>query len=158
MRPLRLFALDEEDLALVSAHLQDAIGRVGDMAFLPKERRFAVIFNRFDWAGVDADDGNGTGRSRARSYERRRTALHFERVLRAQVRGLPRTDKDALVNLLAIRFEPSDPPAGMIELVCSGDAAIRLDVECVEARMSDLGPAWATQARPDHHLDEDEAG
>lgn len=158
MQPLKLFALDAEDLEVVSAHVQDAVGRVGDMAFLPGQKRFAMILNRFDWAGVRDGDGS---RSRTTSYERRRTALHFERVTAAKTRNLPRHDVDHVVNLLAVRFEPAgdsdQAPAGIVELDFSGGATIRLDVECVEARLSDLGPAWATSSRPEHVVSDDAA-
>lgn len=152
MQPIRLFALDAEDLDVVSAHVQDAVGRIGDMAFLPRQKRFALIVNRFDWLSADP-----AGKPRA-EFERRRAALHFERVLSVKARNLPMADPDRVVNLLAIRFEVGDAPAGTVELVFSGDAAIRLEVECVEARLSDLGPAWATRARPDHEADDATAG
>lgn len=154
MQQLKLFALDAEDLEIVSAHVQDAVGRVGDMAFLPAQKRFALILNRFDWTSA----GEGS-RSGAAEYERRRTALHFERVTAAKTKDLPRHDADSVVNLLAVRFEPAaDPnraPAGTIELDFSGDATIRLDVECIEAQLSDLGPAWATHNRPEHPMSDD---
>ena len=153
MQPLRLFALDAEDLAIVSAHVQDAVGRVGDMAFLPAERRFALIVNRFDWLDAPNDEPPAA----RRAYRRRRTALHFDRVLGARTRGLPRRDGDRIVNLLAIRFEETDAPAGTVELVFSGDATIRLEVECIEARLSDLGAAWATDNLPHHNVAEGEA-
>lgn len=151
MQPLKLFALDAEDLEVVSAHVQDAVGRVGDMAFLPGQRRFAIILNRFDWSSANDDAGQA---SRTTTYERRRTALHFERVISAKTKNLPRHDADRVVNLLAVRFEPASDadqaPAGIVELDFSGGATIRLDVECVEARLSDLGPTWATSHRPEH--------
>ena len=155
MQPLKLFALDAEDLEIVSAHVQDAVGRVGDMAFLPAQKRFALILNRFDW--TSAGEGSGSGAA----YERRRAALHFERVTAAKTKDLPRHDADSVVNLLAVRFEPAaDPdraPAGTIELDFSGDATIRLDVECIEAQLSDLGPAWATSNRPEHTVSDQAA-
>jgi hypothetical protein len=136
---LKLLALDAEDLAIVSAHLQDAVAKVGDMAFLPKEKRFAMLVNRFDWTAAE----------RGQSM-RRRTGVHFGRVLGAQARGISFQDKDAVLNLLAVEFETSDAPSGFVTLFFSGDAAIRLKVECLEGELSDLGPAWPTRARPSH--------
>jgi Protein of unknown function (DUF2948) len=141
MGKLKLFALDTEDLQIVSAHLQDAVARVGDFAWLPAEKRFALILNRFDWT---------EGAARDKTHHRRRTALHFERVGSVRRRGIRQDNPDAVLNLLAIRFKETDSPAGEIELVFSGGAVIRLSVECLEARLSDLGPAWSTKSVPGH--------
>lgn len=142
MKQLKLIALDAEDLEIVSAHLQDAVGTVGDVAYLPAERRFVILLNRFVW-----EESGGRWR---RSYERRRTALHFERVENCRCRGIDPANREGVVNLLAIRFEPGEAPGGQVDLVFSGDVTIRLGVECVEARVKDLGPAWSTKARPAH--------
>ncbi len=135
--PLKLIVLDAEDLAVVSTHLQDAAARVADMAFLPGEKRFAMVMDRFDWTSLAAG-----------AIERRRAGVHFERVLKAQTRGFDLKDRDAALNLLAIEFAENDAPAGVVTLFFEGDAAIQLEVECLEAAMSDLGPAWPADARP----------
>ena len=140
---LKLIALDEEDLKIVSAHLQDAVLRVGDMTYLPKEHRFVAVSNRFDWAET-AGSGNSTANHRLRS------ALRIDRVVSAKVQGIDLLAKRNVLNLLAIQFEPGDPPAGTITLTFAGDGAIRLDVECIEAGLTDLGPAWLASSRPDH--------
>ena len=95
---LRLSALDAEDLEVVSAHMQDAVLHVGDMTFAPSRKQFALIANRFAW---DADGAR----------ERRRTGLHFDRVLAAQSKDLPTGKKDAVLSLLAISFNPADGPS-----------------------------------------------
>jgi hypothetical protein len=135
--PLKLIALDAEDLAVVSAHLQDSSAKVADMAFLPREKRFAMLVDRFDW--TSADDGTAV---------RRRAGVHFDRVLKAQVRGFDLKDKEATLNLLAVEFAETDPPSGEVILLFSEDAAILLEVECLEAAMSDLGPSWPARERP----------
>jgi hypothetical protein len=145
---LKLAALDEEDLAVVSAHIQDAVLKVADMAYLPKEGRFAVVMNRFTWERADGSD---------QSYERRRTALTFDRVRAVKTSRIDRDKGDAVLALLAVEFDPTDPPAGAIELVFAGGAAVRLEVECIEARLADLGAAWATAAMPRHDIEADEA-
>ena len=151
MEHLKLVALDAEDLEVISAHLQDAVMRVGDMTYLPREQRFALLLNRFNWEqALEQTDGH-----RHLSFERRRTGLHFDRVRKVKTRGLDPRKRDAVLELLAIRFDENDPPAGHVELVFAGDATIRLDVECIEAAMRDLGGAWETQARPAHALDEE---
>lgn len=145
MDQLKLIALDAQDLDVVSAHLQDAVLKTRDMIYMPREKRFAAVVNRFDWSR--ALDGVATA-----DLRRRQCALRFERVLKAQVNGLDLAAKDAILSLLAVRFEPggADDPSGSITLVFSGGAAVRLAVECVEAELKDLGPAWRTRSRPRH--------
>jgi hypothetical protein len=137
--PLKLIALDAEDLAVVSAHLQDSVARVADMAFLPREKRFAMVLDRFDWASLESGQA-----------ERRRAGVHFDRVLKAQTHGFDPTDREATLNLLAVEFAENDTPSGVVTLFFDGDAAIQLQVECLEAAMSDLGPAWPADGRPRH--------
>lgn len=144
---LKLIALDEEDLAVLSAHVQDAILKVGDLIYLPKESRFVVVMNRFIWEKADG---------RRRNYERRRAALTFDRVRTVKTSCIRREDGDAVLELLAIDFEATDPPAGAVTLFFAGGGALRLEVECIEARLADLGVAWTTAARPSHNLDSDE--
>jgi len=136
---LKLIALDPEDLAVLSAHLQDAVARIGDIAYLPREKRFAMVLNRFDWTGSERN-----------SPTRRRAGIHFERVLAAQTRGIDLSAREAIVNLLAVEFEETQSPSGVVTLLFSGDAAIRLEVECLEAALSDLGPQWPARDRPRH--------
>lgn len=154
MQPLKLVALDTEDLAVMSAHLQDAVLRVGDIAYMPARNRFAVMVNRFDWESAVEEDG---GR-RKKTYLRRRSALRFDRVLATQVQGINQNAKDAVLELLAIRFEQIDGPEGYIILVFAGDAAIRLHVECIEAEMRDMGPVWRTRRKPEHGDAVEESG
>lgn len=142
MNPLKLIALDEEDLAVVSSHLQDAVVHVGDLAYLPSQKRFAAVFNRFDWEKA--------GERGANEYRRRRTALRFDRVFGAQLRNLKQGRSDRILSLLAVHFEPDDPPGGHVTLTFSGDASIQLKVECIEAELTDLGPEWRTRFKPEH--------
>ena len=143
MTPLKLIALDSDDLQVLSAHMQDAVVRVGDMTYLKAERRFAAVANRFDWASVK----DGAAKSDAL---RRRTGLRFERVQKAEVTNLNLSSKDTVLALLAIKFEPGADPEGIVTLHFSGGAAIRLTVDCIEAEMKDLGAAWATTKIPTH--------
>jgi DUF2948 family protein len=142
MKPLKLIALDEEDLAVVSSHLQDAVMRVGDMVYQPSKKRFAALLNRFDWEA--AQTGN------SRDYKRRRTALRFERVFGAQLRNVKPSAEERVLSLLAVRFEPEEAPGGKVTLTFSGGASIQLKVECIEAELKDLGPAWRTRSKPEH--------
>jgi hypothetical protein len=152
MPELKLIALDAEDLAVISAHLQDAVLKVADIAYLPRERRFAAIGNRFDWS--EAIKG-AAGKSQ--EYTRRRTALRFERVLGAKLQGIDLGRKDAVLELLAVSFEPGEAPAGNATLHFAGGSAIRLEVECIEAELKDLGPVWRANSIPRHPDDDPDA-
>ena len=141
MDALKLVALDRDDIEVVSAHLQDAVVNAADIHWRPAERRVVVVVNRFDWEGA-----NGGGPT----LRRRRAALRFERVTSCRCRNVDADDRTDILNLLAIEFFESDSPAGVVTLTFSGDAALRLEVECLEAELADLGPAWTAKARPDH--------
>jgi hypothetical protein len=86
---------------------------------------------------------------------RRRAALRFERVDAFKHRNIACGAKDAVLNLLAVEFVPTDTPAGQVRLTFSGGGALRLDVECLECELADLGPEWATAACPAHVVDVD---
>ena len=141
---LRLLAQDPEDLAILSAHMQDASVRVGNMAWLPKAAIFALVADRFDWVAAEA------GRC-----ERCQTGLHFAGVARVQVRGFDPLASDTLLSLIGMVFTETDAPAGTVDLVFEGGAAVRLDVECLEAQLRDLGPRWQTEQQPGHADDGD---
>jgi hypothetical protein len=142
---LKFVVLDEEDLEVVSAHLQDAVVKVADVLWRPTENRVVVALNRFDWEGVQS--GNP-------EYRRQRSALRFERVLSCKCRSVNPAGKDAVLNLLAVEFAETDSPAGVINLIFSGGAALRLEVECLEAELADLGPSWTTGVCPAHVIEE----
>jgi hypothetical protein len=143
MTPLKLIALDEEDLAVVSSHLQDAVVRVGDMAYLPSQKRFAAVLNRFDWEKSQAAGGK-------KDYRRRRAALRFDRVFDAKLKNVKPAASERILSLLAVHFEPAEAPGGFVTLTFSGDATVRLQVECIEAELKDLGPEWRTRSKPEH--------
>ena len=146
MEELKLIALDAEDLRILSCHLQDAVIRVGDMAYLKEGMRFAAIANRFDWEGAV--------KSKDDEFQRRRTGLRFERVKSAQVQGIDLKKKDVVLVLLTVAFEPGDEPEGTLILHFAGGGAIRLGVECIEAELRDLGAVWSTQHKPEHASDD----
>lgn len=140
MTDLKLIALDADDLAVLSAHLQDAVVRVSDMAFIKEEKRFAALANRFDWQSLEGPDGP----------IRRRCGLRFERVFGAKVTGFKPGQSDVVLSLLSITFAEKDVPAGSITLTFSGGAAVQLQVECIESELKDLGAAWETRSTPSH--------
>jgi hypothetical protein len=144
MAPLKLIALDKDDIEVVSAHLQDAIVKVGDIHWRPAERRLVVALGRFDWATAKAGDTQ---------YRRHLAALRFDRVDACQCRNVMQQARDAVLNLLAVEFEETDAPAGVVTLVFSGGGALRLKVECLEVELADLGPSWNAAGCPEHPLD-----
>jgi hypothetical protein len=141
---LKLAALDAEDLAVISAHMQDAVLLVGDMSFRKQASQFALVANRFAW---DTEE----------KTERRRTGLHFDRVLSVKTQNIRVADKNAVLSLLSIVFKETDTPSGDVLLTFSGGGTVRLTVECLECQMQDLGPAWTAGSIPQHNLDDEQA-
>jgi hypothetical protein len=141
---LKLVALDGDDIEVVSTHLQDAVVKAADIHWRPTEKRVVVGLNRFDWEGA-----NGS----SHDLRRCRSALRFERVTACKCRNVNADQKDRVLNLLAVAYQATDAPAGVVTLMFSGGAELRLEVECLEAELADLGPAWATDLRPIHAID-----
>lgn len=141
-----LAAFDSEDLAVIAANLQDAVVRVADMAYLPREKQFALVAGRFDWIKAASEGSEG-------GCERCQTGLRFGRVLKVSCRGFCHRDKDLVLNLLHIGFEATNPPSGVVEFIFSAGRALRLEVECLEAEIRDLGVRWKTKSIPCHQLD-----
>jgi hypothetical protein len=144
MTDLKLLALDIEDLEVISAHVQDAVVRVADMGYAKGDRRFALLMNRFAWE---------TAGDRRTKPLRKRAALHFDAVQSVVTNGFDPNAPEGVLNLLAITFTTIDGPAGIVELSFAGGGTVRLGVECLEARLSDLGAAWAASAKPAHAID-----
>jgi hypothetical protein len=139
--PLKLRGEDEEDLAVISAVLQDALVAVSEMAWLPEEKRFALVANRFLW-----EPPAGGPR---RNFERRLSGLRFDGVGAVQRRGFHPREGDRLLVLLAIRAED-----GAIRLDFAGGSSIRLEVERILCHLDDLGEPWPTRWRPRHPVQE----
>jgi hypothetical protein len=147
MDQLKFVVLDEEDLEVASTHLQDAVVRVSDIHWRPQEKRLVIALNRFDWEGAQSDTPE---------FRRRRAALRFERVLTCKCQRVDPTHKDDVLNLLAVEFSETEAPSGVILLEFSGGATMRLEVECLEAELADLGSSW-TAAHCPAHVDIDDA-
>jgi hypothetical protein len=145
MPDLKLIAFDAEDLAVLSAHLQDAVMIVSDLAYVPRDRRFVALTNRFDWMAAQRK-----GESDKDVFARRRAALRIERVLNAQLQGIDLSQPNRVLSLLAMSYEPASSPAGHLTLHFAEGAAIRLHVECIEVGLSDLGAAWEAESQPRH--------
>jgi hypothetical protein len=123
---------------------------VADILWQPREHRFVVALNRFDWMNAADARGAKNPDDAAPDYRRCRTALRFERVNTCKCRDLDPLDRNAVLNLLAVEFAERDPPAGTVTLTFSGGAAIRLEVECLEAELVDLGEVFSAVLCPDH--------
>ncbi|MEM0899770.1 MAG: DUF2948 family protein [Pseudomonadota bacterium] len=143
-KPVRLVAFDADDLNVIGALVQDAITKPAAVEYDPKSARFSLLLNRFAW------DAETKKSKRKKTHQRRQSALSFARVKGVQSTGVKRGDDSQALSLLALRFSGADAPAGTIEIVFSDGPAIRLDVECVEAQLADLGGAWETRFKPRH--------
>ncbi len=140
--PLKLLAQDAEDLAVVSAALQDAIGKVGDIHWEPGRRQLTVAVNRFRWeAGGKA--------------ERIRSAVQVGGVMAVKARKIRRDAKRAVLELLAVTFEPGEAPGGAVVFGFAGGADLRVEVECLDVVLADVSKAWPAVAEPRH---DDEPG
>jgi hypothetical protein len=139
--PLQLLAADAEDLKVISAALQDAVGAIGDIRFENGPRRLTLALNRFRWeAGAK------------RGGERVRSALQFGGVLEVRSRKLKREASKAVVSLLTLGFEPGEAPGGTVVFSFAGGGELRATVECIDAVLADLSRPWPTPNRPAHDL------
>ena len=133
--PLRLLAEDADDLAVISAALQDAVAKVGDIRFEPAARRLTVAFNRYRW------EAGG---------ERVRAGFQLGGVMAVKARNLRREPKDAVVELLAVTFEPGEAPGGVVTLAFAGGGDLAVEVECIDAALADVSQPWRTPRKPGH--------
>ena len=134
--PLRLLAQDAEDLEVISAAMQDAVAKVGEVSFEAKARRLTIAFNRYRWEAAGS--------------ERVRSGLQLGGVLKVQTRRIRRSPRDAVIEVLAVTFEPGDAPGGTITISCAGGGDIRAVVECVDAVLADVSEPWPTPRTPRH--------
>jgi len=128
--PLRLLAQDAGDVPVLSALIQDAIAQTAQMKFERKKRRFTLLLNRFRW-----EDADGAA-ARSRPFERVQSVLAIEGIERLQTQGIDETDKDLVLALLSIAFEPGDAPGGVLTLNFSGDGEIAAQVDCVDLQLT----------------------
>ena len=144
-RPLHLGALDEDDLKVIASLTQDAVFPITEMTWRPRERRFALLLNRFRW--------EDPGRDR-HGAERVQAVLAFDNVLRVASQGIDRGDADTILSLLSIAFEPGEDGAGFVVLTLAGDGGIRLEVEALEVTLKDVTrPYKAPSGKAPEHKD-----
>ena len=129
--PLKLIALDADDLAVISAHVQDARVQAADIVWRQDEKRLVVGMDRLDW------EQTLSGRAEPR---RLIAALRFDRVLACKSRNIDLAQPAAVLELVGIEFHPGEAPGGSALLLFAHGGALRLDVECLECELTDLGP------------------
>ncbi|KZK85369.1 hypothetical protein PsW64_00042 [Pseudovibrio sp. W64] len=144
VKPMKLMALDQEDLQIISSMVQDSVLKLADIKYLPAERRLVLTMNRYLW---ETDENNQKRRMRARSV------LSVSRVDAVKAQKINQTNKDMVLSLLCVLFEETNAPAGQLKLEFSGGAAIAANIECIEAQLADLGSVWETESRPEHDLE-----
>lgn len=143
-KPLALRAEGPDDLAVVAALLQDAVGQVAEVSWQPKRHRFALLLSRFRW-----EDSPRAKRAR-RSFERVRSLLVFDGVLAARSDDLAASGKDTVFALLEITWQPDADGAGQLQLILSGDGIIVLECECLDVTLTDVARPHKAKSLPDH--------
>lgn len=145
-KPLRLMALDAEDLAVISALVQDAVFPITEMKWEPGRRRFALLLNRFRWEDVEK-----AARGR-RPVERVQSLLVASDVEKVQSQGVNREDSEVVMSLLSMSFEPGEDGTGRLVLTLAGDGAIALAVETLDVVLQDVTRPYAAPSKhaPQH--------
>jgi len=144
--PLRLKALDVDDLSVIATLVQDAVFPASEMKWDRRARRFAVLLNRFRWEDRSAAERRG------RAFERVQTVLAIDDVQNVSSQGVTRGDENTILSLLMIEFEVGEDGTGALILTFSGDGAIRISVEAIEVTLKDVTiPYMAPSGQvPDH--------
>jgi hypothetical protein len=144
--PLNLGAMDAEDLQVISSLVQDAVFPITEMSWRSKQRRFALLLNRFRWEDEDA------ARQRGRAFERVQSVLILENVLGVSSQGVDRSDPDFILSLLSVTFEPGEDGAGHVLLTLAGDGAIRFAVEALDVTLKDVTRPYVAPSHkaPEH--------
>lgn len=140
-RPLRLRALDADDLAVISSLVQDAVFPASEMLWTRKDRRFALLINRFRWEDVPA------AQRRQRDFERVQSVLCIEDVMGVRTQGVSRADPDLVLSVLSVAFEPGEDGTGRVILTLAGDGAIAVDVEALEVVLRDVTRPYIAPSR-----------
>ncbi len=145
-RPLRLKALDEDDLNVLSSLVQDAVCPASEMTWRAKEMRFALLLNRFRWEDAPRAE------ARKRAFERVQSVLVIENALKVRSQGIPRGDEDTVLSLLSIEWTAGEDGTGVLTLNLAGDGAVAVDVEALEVVLKDVTrPYVAPSHKIPHH-------
>ena len=144
---LKLLAMDPDDLIVISAHVQDSVLRSCEIEFDPARKLLFLPINRFAW------ESPGARKRIFKSYERRRSVLHFSQIRSIRSNNIDRGDETQVKCVLSIEFQPSvveGDPGGAIQINFAGGGGLQLDVECIEAQLTDMGAAWSASSKPKH--------
>lgn len=141
---VKLKAADAQDLSIISALMQDAIGKTTEIAWLPAKRIFALVVNRFRWEDAE------TAKSEGRDYERVRAGLHVEDVSEARFRGFDIAKGQEVFEILSVTFTAGEDGTGHVVIDCAGGAGFDLTVETLDVRMADMDMIWHTKHLPKH--------
>ena len=144
IKNLKLIARTEEDLNVVSAHLQDSIASVADMAHLKKNKLFLMQLNRFMWEDVE--------KGVFRKNKRIRTILKFENVINVISKNIKQTKKDNFLDFLAIETIKMPDNNYEMKIIFAGDSIIKVLSEVIEVTLDDQGEAWDTKNKPKHKV------
>ena len=142
MSDLKLIGMDEEDLEVISSHVQDALLYVRDIDFVTGNKQLNLAINR---CHHEADIG-------ANRVQRGHAGLVFSHVESIQVQNINRAQPEQILSLLNVEFKPAEKPAGTIELVFADNATIKLKVNCLEVHLADMGETWVSNVKPSHKL------
>ena len=144
MKPknLKLIAKTEEDLRVLSAHLQDSIVNVADIASLKRNKIFLMQLSRFMWEDIE--------KGVLRKNKRIRTVLKFDNVLNVLSRNINQVKKDKFLDFLAIETNLTPDNNYEMKIIFAGDAIIRVISEAIEVTLDDQGEAWDTKNKPKH--------
>lgn len=145
-RPIRLRAFDADDLAVISALVQDAVFPVTEVRWQRSKRRLALLINRFRWEDAPVAERRG------RDWERVQSVLAVEDVTQVATMGVDRSEADTVLSLLSVAFEPGEDGTGRVVLTLAGDGAIAADVEALEVTLQDVTRPYIapSKARPSH--------
>lgn len=145
-RPIRLRAFDADDLAVISALVQDAVLPVTEVRWQRSKRRLALLINRFRWEDAPVAERRG------RDWERVQSVLAIEDVTQVATMGVDRSEADTVLSLLSVAFEPGEDGTGRVVLTLAGDGAIAADVEALEVTLQDVTRPYIapSKARPSH--------
>ncbi len=138
--PLRLIAAEAADVPVMAALLQDAVFPITEMRFDPKSRRFALLINRFRW------EDRAAAEAAKRPYERVRSLLVIEDILRLRSTGIDRSQTDTVLSVLTMDFAPGPDGTGTLTLTLAGDGAVRIDVETLSLRLEDVTRPYVAQS------------
>ena len=139
---LKLIAKTDEDLKVISAHLQDSISDIKNVANLKKNKIFLMQLNRFMWEDVE--------KGVFRKNKRIRTFLKFENIIRVLSKNVNQNDKNRFLDFLAIESKLMPDKSYEIDLIFSGNSLIKIFVEVIEATLDDQGDAWESKTKPKH--------